>query len=224
MINKFIKLIILITLSISTLYAIDEPNKIIDKKNMIIKDELGNDVDLYFVDGMKYFLGEIGVSEHTKIYLVKCPYKVCKDTINENKVTSTNKDYKSAIILFRQSMEEFHNVKAANMALDFLRKQLNYKERRYAKYLVEKFPERIGEGYGYEEYVKDMNDFASFLADNNNILGNIVMGEIYFNGVLDKPINTIKAKSYFDKAIELCKIKPNFECIQFQNEYKSKFE
>src|SRR5574344_1815255 len=118
----------------------------IDKKLMITKDELGNDTDLYFVDGMRYFLGETGVSEHTKLYLVKCPYKICKDEITENKVTAINKDYKSGIILFRKSVEEFQNVKAGETALKFLKNQLNYKERRYSKYLVSQFPERIGFG------------------------------------------------------------------------------
>ena len=225
--NKFIFINILLFSLVSNLFAYGEnkdKEEIVDKKSMIVKDELGNDVDLYFVDGMRYFLGETGVSEKTKLYLVKCPYKICKDAITENKVTSLNKDYKSAIILFRKSVEVFENVNAGEKALNFLKNQLNYKERRYSKYLVSQFEDRIGTGYGYEEYIQDMIFFAEFLSDKNSFIGNLVMGEIYYNGVLGKPINQIKSKLYFDKALAICNQKNSFECIQFKGEYKSKFK
>ncbi len=118
----------------------------------------------------------------------------------------------------------FENVSAGEKALSFLKNQLNYKERRYNKYLVSQFPDRIGFGYGYEEYLQDMLFFAEFLSENNNFLGNLVMGEIYYNGVLGKPINEIKAKYYFDNAINICNQKSSFECVQFKSEYKSKFK
>lgn len=227
--NKFIFINILLFSLISNLFAYGENKDLekdskIDKEKMIVKDELGNITDLYFIDGMKYFLGEVGVSENTKLYLVKCPYKICKDEITENKITTLNKDYKSSIILFRKSVEEFKNVKAGEVALKFLKNQLNYKERRYSKYLVIQFEERIGKGYGYEEYLQDMIFFAEFLSENNNFLGNLVMGEIYYNGVLGKPINEIKAKYYFDNAINICNQKSSFECVKFKSEYKSKFK
>lgn len=227
--NKFILINLFLFSLISNLFAYGENKEAekeatINKKEMIVKDELGNDVDLYFVDGMRYFLGETGVSEKTKLYLVKCPYKICKDAITENKVTSYNKDYKSAIILFRKSVEEFKNVNAGEKALNFLKNQLNYKERRYNKYLVSQFEDRIGVGYGYEEYLQDMNFFAEFLSENNSFIGNLVMGEIYYNGVLGKPKNQIKAKLYFDNALAICNTKNSFECIQFKGEYNSKFK
>ena len=50
------------------------------------------------------------------------------------------------------------------------------------------------------------------------------MGEIYYNGVLGKPINETKAKYYFDNAINICNQKSSFECVQFKSEYKSKFK
>jgi len=179
-------------------------------------------IDQFAIDGHKFFRGETGVSEEIKIYLVKCPYKICKEEISENKVVSYNKDYKSGLILFRKSVEKFENTKSAEIALGFLLKQLNYRERRYSKFLVEKFPTRIGSGYDYDTYVKDVIFFAKFLSKKNKLMGHEVMGELYYFGVLGQKIDKVKSKEYYDKASLFCRNSQSFKCTVYKSNLKKR--
>lgn len=193
-----------------------------ENRKYVTTDSFGNLIDKFYIDGLKYYNGEIGTSEETKQYLVKCPYKICKEEIIENKVTMTHKDYFSALIMFKKSIDMFENTAAAEKGLKFLKNQLNWRERKYAGYLIKLFDSKIGKGYDLEMYISDMNEFTDLLIKYNNVIGLITKGDFYYHGVMKHEIDRPKAKEFYDKALTECYKLQSFDCSLFQKELKQK--